>query len=60
MLLKKWFYEYINNKRRNKESLHPSLDVEGNIVSRDEGKAEVLNVAFSSVFNWKTSYPQGS
>ncbi|KFZ64518.1 hypothetical protein N321_13384, partial [Antrostomus carolinensis] len=55
---KKCFYKYINNKKRGKENLHPLLDSEGNIATKDEEKAEVLNPFFASVFNSQTSYPQ--
>ncbi|KAK4818500.1 hypothetical protein QYF61_014230 [Mycteria americana] len=56
---KKCFYKYINNKKRAKENLLTLLDVGGNIATKDEEKAEVLNAAFASVFTSQTSYPQG-
>jgi len=36
------------------------LDARGNIVNKDEEKAEVLNACCASVFNSQTSYSQGS
>jgi len=36
------------------------LDARGNIVNKDEEKAEVLNAFLASVFNSRTSYSQGS
>jgi len=57
---KKCFYKYINNKKRAKENLHPLLDVRGNIINKDEEKAEVLHAFFASVFNSHTGYPQSS
>jgi len=57
---KKCFYKYINNKKRANESLHPLLDARGNIVNKDEEKAEVLHAFFASVFNSQTGYSQSS
>ncbi|KAK4821004.1 hypothetical protein QYF61_010735 [Mycteria americana] len=57
---KKCFYKYISNKRRAKENLHPLLDMKGNIVTKDEEKARVLNATFTSVFNSKTSCSPGT
>jgi len=57
----KYFYKYINNKKRGKESLHLLLDARGgNIVNKDEEKAGVLNAFFSSVYSSQTGYSQGS
>ena len=57
---KKCFYKYVNNKKRAKENIYPLFDTEGNIATRDEEKAEVLNAFFTSVLNSETSYPQGT
>jgi len=58
---KKYFYNYINNKKRAKENLHHLLDVRGNIASKDEEHtAEVLHAFFASVFNTQTGYSLGS
>ncbi|KAK4811177.1 hypothetical protein QYF61_019808 [Mycteria americana] len=57
---KKCFYKYIHNKRRAKENLHPLLDAGGNIVVKDEEKAEVRNAFFASVFNSQTNCSWGT
>jgi len=57
---KKGSDKYINNKKRAKESLHPLLDVRGNIANKGEEKAEVLNAFFASVFTSQAGYFQGS
>ena len=46
---KKYFYKFVNSKRRIRENLPPLLDAEGNMVTKDEEKAEVLNVYFASL-----------
>ena len=51
----KYFYTYINSKRKAKEDLHRLLDAEGNTVTKGQDKAEVLNAFFASVFKSKTS-----
>jgi len=52
----KLYGEYINNKSRANENLHPLLDAGGNVATKDEKNAEVLNVFFASVFDSQTSY----
>ena len=41
----KYFYIYINCKRKARENLHPFLDTEGNMVTKDQDKAELLNTS---------------
>lgn len=50
------FYQYISNKRRSKENLHPLLEKGVNTVTKDEKRGEVLSAFFASVTNTK-DYP---
>ena len=56
----KYFYNYINSKRRAGENLHCLLDAEDKTVTKDQDKAEVLNAFFASVFNSRTCYSLGT
>jgi len=57
---KKCFYKQVSNKKRAKDNLHPLLDAGKNIVTKDEGKADVINAFFASVFNSETSCSWGT
>ena len=46
----KTFYRYIGQKRQAKASVHPLVNVKGELDSMDEEKAEVLNECFALVF----------
>ncbi|KAK4816288.1 hypothetical protein QYF61_014586 [Mycteria americana] len=48
---KKGFYRYTNQKRKVKESVPPLMNKNGDLVSTDEEKAEVLNNFFALVFS---------
>ena len=45
---------------RARENIHPLLDAENNMVTKNEDKAEVFNAFFASVFNSKTCYSLGT
>lgn len=51
----------ISSQRRAQENLHPSLDVGGNTVTKDEEKAEVYTLVFegSGDREWAASMPPG-
>ena len=43
----KYLYKCINSKRRARDNLHPFLDAEGNLVTKDQDKTEVFNDFFA-------------
>jgi len=47
---KKGFYRYVNQKRKVKESVFPLMNTNGNLVSTDKEKADILHNFFASVF----------
>lgn len=58
--ISKYFYKYINSKRKPRQNLHPLLDdAEGNMVTKDQDKAEVLN-AFCMITNVQIAEWRGS
>ncbi|CAM5090430.1 unnamed protein product [Eretmochelys imbricata] len=52
---KKGFFRYVSNKKKVKESVRPLLNEEGNLVTEDVEKANVLSAFFASVFTNKVS-----
>ncbi|KAK4825348.1 hypothetical protein QYF61_026867 [Mycteria americana] len=56
----KKYFKYISGKRRAQENLQPLADGEGNTVTKDEEKAEVLNAFFASVFNSRADCSLGT
>ncbi len=47
---KKTFYRYIGQKRQAKTGVPSVVNLEGELASTDEEKAEVVNEFFASVF----------
>ncbi|PKU47983.1 rna-directed dna polymerase from mobile element jockey-like [Limosa lapponica baueri] len=52
---KKGFFKYIGGKRKTRENVGPLLNETGAMVTEDAEKAELLNVAFASVFTVQAS-----
>lgn len=57
---KKCFYKYSNNRRRAKEDIYPILEVEGSIVTKGEGKTEVLDAFLASSSTERTLILRGA
>jgi len=51
----KGFCRYVSQKRKVKESICAPMNKNGDLVSTDEEKAEVLNNLFASVFTGNLS-----
>jgi len=52
---KQGFYRYVSQKRKVKESVPHLMSKTGRLVTMDEGKAEVFNNFFASVFTGSLS-----
>ena len=46
----KVFYAYVNSRKPIKNAIGPLKDVQGNVISSDEGMADLLNEYFASVY----------
>lgn len=52
---KKGCFKHICYRRKTKENVGPLLNEVGALVTKDKGKAELLNASFASAFTAKTS-----
>lgn len=57
---RKDFYRYIDNKWKTRASVGPLLNGNGDLVTQDMEKAEVLNTFLTLIFTGKTSSLQQS